>query len=111
MSTTLYFESLGNRAGLNPVTENPCNLLDFGLVKLEACTEYSANSTETEIMAVILGGKGTITVGSTSFENIGQRPNVFSGKPFSVYIPPASSFAIKASPGSPLEVALCSARV
>lgn len=106
---TQFFEALGKENGLNRVKDNPCKLLDFGLLKLAAGDEWQGNSDGEEIMAVILGGKCTITVGNEAFENIGKRPNVFGGKPYAVYIPPASSFSVTAAIGS-VEVALCHAK-
>jgi 5-deoxy-glucuronate isomerase len=43
---------------------------------------------------VILGGKATFRIGDIGFENVGGRPNVFSGKPHSVYLPAGSSYRI-----------------
>ena len=72
--------------------QNPCDLLDFNLLKLSAGESYSASSGDREILAVILGGKANFDVNGTAFENVGKRPNVFSGKPHSVYIPADASF-------------------
>jgi 5-deoxy-glucuronate isomerase len=108
LTNSRHFEALGSENGLNVLTENPCKLLNFGLLKLGSGQSYNANSGEDEIMAVVLGGKCSIRAGSASFENIGKRPNVFSGKPYSVYIPPATDFTVTGS--SNVEVALCYAR-
>lgn len=104
-----YFEAIGSANGLNSVQENPCKLLDFNLLKLSAGQEWSSNSAGNEVLAVILGGKCSISVGSASYENIGKRPNVFGGKPYSVYVPPASDFRVVAGAGA-VEVALCYAK-
>lgn len=105
-----YFETIGQESGLNTVKDNPCKLLDFGLLKLEDGQEFSDNSREDEIMAVVLGGKCTITAGNATFENIGQRPNVFGGKPYAVYIPPATAFSVVGPDSGKVEVALCKAK-
>ncbi|HEX2912137.1 MAG TPA: 5-deoxy-glucuronate isomerase, partial [Chloroflexia bacterium] len=109
-SQTEYFETIGQESGLNGVKDNPCKLLDFGLLELEARQAYSGNSAEYEIVAVILGGKCTIRAGVSNYENIGQRPDVFSGKPYAVYIPPATAFEVSATGAGKTEVALCKAR-
>jgi 5-deoxy-glucuronate isomerase len=103
-----YFEAIGSAPGFNSVQSNPCKLLDFGLVKLNANQEYSGQSGANELMAVVLGGKCSVAVGETIFENIGKRPNVFVGKPYAVYIPPNSTFRIWGL--SNVEVALCYAK-
>jgi 5-deoxy-glucuronate isomerase len=105
-----YFETIGRENGLNEVKANSCKLLDFDLLLLNANQEYSSNSGEDEIMAVILGGKCTIAAGENIFENIGQRPDVFSGKPYAVYIPPATAFSVSGPEEGNVEVALCHAR-
>ena len=86
---------------------NPFDLLDFNFLKLASDEEYAADSGDREILAVILGGKATFTINGTTFEKIGRRPNVFSGKPHSVYIPAGVEFTIKTE-GS-VEIAMPSA--
>jgi 5-deoxy-glucuronate isomerase len=68
---------------------------------------YEAQSGDREICAVLMGGKGTFAVNGQTFANVGGRPNVFAGKPYSVYIPCQSSYKITAH--GRLEVALTSA--
>jgi 5-deoxy-glucuronate isomerase len=98
---------LSSDNGLNPLPQNPCDLLDFGYLKLAAGERYSASSGGREVLAVMLGGKANFDVNGTAFANVGKRPNVFSGKPHSVYIPAGASFTIEAI--TDLEVALPSA--
>jgi 5-deoxy-glucuronate isomerase len=68
----------------------------FGFLKLGAGESYSAESGERELLAVLLGGKASLEVGEKRFEKVGGRPNVFNGKPHSVYIPAQSKFTISA---------------
>jgi 5-deoxy-glucuronate isomerase len=100
-----YFEALGRANGANPITENPCNLLDFALLRLDKDQTWQGSTDNRECVAVILGGKATIAADSQTFTRIGKRANVFGGKPFAVYIPPHTSFQVSAH--SSLEVALC----
>jgi len=86
---------------------NPCNLLEFGFLKLEAGKIYNADSGDREILAVILGGVASFEVGGKKFEKVGGRPNVFSGKPHSVYIPANAKYSITAE--TAVEIALPSA--
>src|SRR3989304_1143856 len=85
----------------------PCQLLDFRLLKLAAGEGYSGESGDREILAVILGGKATFEINDRRFEHVGGRPNVFAGKPHSVYIPAGANFTIL-SEGA-VEIALPSA--
>lgn len=102
-----YFESISNQPGLNTLPSNPCKLLGFNLLVLSDGKAYEGASGNREICAVVLGGKATFAVNGKTFENVGGRPNVFAGKPHSVYIPAQSKFAISAR--GAVEIALCSA--
>lgn len=102
-----YHAKLTNDTGLNALPINPCKLLDFNFLKLGAGESFSASSGGREILAVILGGKAKITVADKDFGVVGNRPDVFSGKPFSVYIPAGAEYSIAAD--GPVEIALPSA--
>lgn len=102
-----YHAYLTANDGLNTPPTNPCQLLDFGYLKLGAGEAYGGKSGEREVLAILLGGRATFEVGKKRFEKVGGRANVFSGKPHSVYIPAGATFTITA--GSPVEIALASA--
>jgi 5-deoxy-glucuronate isomerase len=93
--------------GHNTLPFNPCRLLDFALLKLAAGESWSGESGDREILAVILGGQATFTVGDRKFEAVGGRTDVFSGKPHSVYIPAGTAVTVEAV--GPVEIALPSA--
>lgn len=102
-----YFEKISQNKGINMVDNNPCSLLNFGKLILSGDDIFSSNSEGSEIMLVILGGKCTVKAGNMTFENIGKRPNVFSGKPYSVYIPCKTEFTVSPVDGGAVEIALC----
>jgi 5-deoxy-glucuronate isomerase len=91
-----YHSLLTANAGINNLPHNACQLLDFSLLKLAAGATYEAETTGREILAVILGGKATFEINGMRFEKVGGRPNVFAGKPHSVYIPANAKFSIRA---------------
>src|SRR5512134_2667381 len=99
-----YHALLTANAGVNVPPYNPCQLLDFGLLKLMAGATYEAENPGREVLAVILGGKATFEIDGKRIEKVGGRPNVFSGKPHSVYIPAGAKFSIRAE--SAVEIAL-----
>jgi 5-deoxy-glucuronate isomerase len=70
--------------GHNGLPFNPCSLLDLSLLKLAAGQRWSGGSGDREILAVMLGGTATFTVGDAKFPSVGGRANVFAGKPHSV---------------------------
>lgn len=102
-----YHALLTANSGLNALPINPCQLLDFSLLKLTAGEPHRAHSGEREILAVILGGQASFTINGAAFEKVGGRPNVFSGKPHSVYIPAGAEYSIQAE--GPVEIGLPSA--
>jgi len=102
-----YHALLTANNGLNIPSTNPCKLLAFGFLKLAAGESYSADSGDRETLAVLLGGRASFEVRKKGFANVGGRPNVFNGKPHSVYIPAGSRFTITAD--SAVEIALPSA--
>lgn len=93
--------------GRNELPFNPCHVLDFGLLVLGPGETWTGESGDREILAVILGGTATFTVGGEKFPAVGGRPHVFAGKPHSVYLPAGTTVTIEAL--SPVEIALPSA--
>jgi 5-deoxy-glucuronate isomerase len=102
-----FFESVPQREGLNTAAGNPFQLLDFQLLILPDGGKHSGATAGREALMVILGGKATVTAGSKTFAEIGGRPNPFSGKPHSVYLPCGTEYAVTAA--GRLEAALVSA--
>ena len=102
-----YFASLESEAGLNALPHNPCKLLGFDLLVLPAGEQHAGNTGDREVLAVILGGKATFEVADKRFKKVGGRPNVFAGKPHSVYLPTGVEYSITAE--GPVQVAMTSA--
>jgi 5-deoxy-glucuronate isomerase len=102
-----YHALLTSNSGLNGLPYNPCSLLDFSLLKLAAGETFEAESGEREILAVILGGRATFEVNGLTFEKIGGRPNVFNGRPHSIYIPAGAKYSVRGE--GAVEIALPSA--
>lgn len=102
-----YHAILTANLGINKPSINPCKLLDFSFVKLAAGETISADSGDRESLAVLLGGKASFEVNGKRFEKVGGRPNAFSGKPHSVYIPCGAKYSIRAD--SNVDIAMPSA--
>jgi 5-deoxy-glucuronate isomerase len=102
-----YHTLLTANNGLNNLSINPCKLLDFSFLKLSTGDSHQAETGNREVLAVLLGGKATFEINGQCFEKIGGRPNVFSGKPHSVYIPAGAKYKICAE--GAVEIALPSA--
>ncbi|MBZ0229318.1 MAG: 5-deoxy-glucuronate isomerase, partial [Bauldia sp.] len=59
----------------------------FDLYKLAAGETASAETGDREGCIVFLTGRGKATVDGKDFGILGQRMNVFDGKPWSLYVP------------------------
>jgi len=75
---------------------NGMKYLGFERLLLPPGRCHTASSGDFEIFLVVLGGRCTVKVKDKLFERIGERRNVFSGKPYAVYLPPKVEFSIEA---------------
>lgn len=102
-----YHCYLPGHEGLNELPFNPCSTLDFSLLRLAAGQTWTGETGGREVLAVLLGGRATVRVGDRVFAGVGGRPNVFAGKPHSVYLPAGSTVTVEAL--TAVEIALPSA--
>lgn len=79
--------------------------LRFGLLRLRSGTWAGGTASDEEAAIVVLSGKCSLRSGSKHWENLGSRPDVFSGKATAVYVPAQCEFEIAATQAA--EVALC----
>ena len=78
-------------------------MTEFGLIKLKQGECYNSESGKFEVALIILGGKCSIDGDGFTFNDIGKRKDVFSGKPYTVYIPCGKAYSISAD--SDVEIA------
>jgi 5-deoxy-glucuronate isomerase len=105
--TYRFHTTIAAEKGHNTLELNPCSVLDFSLVRLGAGERHTGSSGDREILAVVLGGRATFEVDGHRFDEVGERSDVFSGKPHSVYIPTGADFTIEGL--TAVEIALPSA--
>ena len=79
----------------------------FDILKLEPGKVYAGNTKGVESAFVILSGTCSISGEGFTFENIGSRKDVFSGKPTAVYLPCQTVYEVKAV--TETEIGICSA--
>ncbi len=80
------------------------NISYFNLIKLKSGESYSDFIEKYETVWVILKGNCNLQVDDTSFDNVGQRENIWSGKAESVYAPIMSKVMVTAN--SDVEIAV-----
>jgi 5-deoxy-glucuronate isomerase len=81
--------------------------IGFGLLTLQAGESWSLATDDQETALVFLTGAGSVRGKDFTFENIGGRQSVFSGKPTTIYLPASNPCTIEAA--TALEVAVCQA--
>ena len=91
---TVYFVDVESKEGMNPLKENPCRLLDFEKLVLQPGGEYEGNTGDREALLVVLSEKANVSACGIDFADVGGRPNVYSGKPHSIYLPPGSGYRV-----------------
>ncbi|WP_281658614.1 5-deoxy-glucuronate isomerase [Halobacillus sp. Cin3] len=80
----------------------------FEVFALKKGEELEKNTEDREVCLVLLSGRADVATNHQSFENIGERMDVFEWiPPYSVYLPPKERYHIQAR--TDLEVAVCSA--
>ncbi len=79
----------------------------FETREMKRSARTTTETGDREICIVILTGKARVTTGDFDSGVIGERADVFSGLPWSVYAPPHASVAIEAA--EDCELAICSA--
>lgn len=81
--------------------------LGFSAVRLRAGGRHRSETADREAVIVFLGGRGDVETDAGSFPGLGERPNPFAGKPWSLYLPPGSRYEVKAT--TDLDVAVAQA--
>jgi 5-deoxy-glucuronate isomerase len=71
--------------------------LHFSARKLNDRQQWSFDTTEHELALVVLGGICNVRSSRGSWENVGRRPNVFSGMPYTLYLPRRTKLTIEAA--------------
>jgi 5-deoxy-glucuronate isomerase len=79
--------------------------ISMSVVRLEQ-DSYDFRLHGEEAVIVVLGGKINVTAAGQEWTGLGERANVFSGMPWSLYLPLNSSATVTA-PAGPAEFAVC----
>ncbi len=81
---------------ISSIGDGDLKLIEFGIINLKNGQLYSGDSGAGEVVLIVLGGKCSVSGPGFEFKNIGERKDVFSGKPHTVYIPCQTSYVITA---------------
>ena len=91
---------------ISKIGDGDLNLTEFGIINLKKGEEFAGDTGLNEKVLIVLGGKCSISGKGFEFDEVGARENVFSGKPYTVYVPYGMTYEIKAI--SDVEIALAS---
>ncbi len=71
--------------------------LHFAAVRLQRGERFEHATGDSECVLVVLGGTCSVHSSAGSWNTIGRRPNVFSGMPYALYLPPGTEAAVTAT--------------
>lgn len=71
--------------------------LHFAARKMQRGSQWQYDTGEYELAMVVLGGTCQVTSNRGEWERIGRRTNVFSGMPYTLYLPPHTRFTVRAT--------------
>ena len=90
------------------ITDFGFEFLAFEQRKLAAGQTYRAHTGARELGIVLLGGVCSVNSSAGRFSSFGKRPDVFSGLPYTLYLPLETEFELTAE--TQADVAFCYAR-
>lgn len=70
--------------------------LSFAARQMKRGEQWDFETNESELALVVLGGVCEITSNMGRWTDVGRRPNVFSGMPYTLFLPPGARFTVEA---------------
>ena len=70
--------------------------LNFAARQMDRGGTWYFETHENELALVVLAGKCEITSNIGNWTDVGRRPNVFAGMPYTLYLPPETRFTVEA---------------
>lgn len=82
--------------------------IEFGILRSKEGATFKEETKDKEVVLIILSGKCSVKGKNFEFKDIGERLNVFAGKPYSVYLPCHTFYEVTGEKGT-VEIAVCKA--
>src|SRR5215208_1729202 len=70
--------------------------LSFAARRMNGGHKWDFETHENELALVMLGGVCQVTSNRGTWTNVGRRPDVFTGMPYTLYLPAATRFTVEA---------------
>lgn len=90
--------------------KDPNSYLDFGVLTLEGNNTFEHYTGENEESLTVLSGSVDVSYNGKNVLSIGERADVFQGKPAALYFPSAITYMVKPSRGEKVEIAVSRAK-
>lgn len=71
--------------------------LSFAARQMSRGDRWDFETGENELALVVLGGTCQVTSNVSHWMQVGRRPNVFAGMPYTLYLPPGTRFTVEAT--------------
>ncbi|MDD5729029.1 MAG: 5-deoxy-glucuronate isomerase [Victivallales bacterium] len=91
-----HYKPVNGFTKISEIGDGDLKLTEFGIINLKKGEKYTGATENTETALVILGGKCAVSGKDFNFAQIGERKDVFSGKPYTVYLPCGKEYEIVA---------------
>ena len=78
--------------------------LSFGARRMSRGDQWDFETQDNELALVVLGGTCQVTSNHGTWTEVGRRPNVFAGMPYTLFLPPGTRFTVD-SQGETLDIA------
>lgn len=89
-----------------PRDDSRLEMISFGVARLAKGESYTEELGDEEAVLVILGGSCRLEAGSESWDRLGERRDVFSGKAAGAYLPPRTKFTLTGAGAGVCEIAV-----
>ncbi|MEO6923863.1 MAG: 5-deoxy-glucuronate isomerase, partial [Bryocella sp.] len=83
--------------------------ISFAVRKLAAGTTHGDTLADTELAIVVLGGTCSVESSAGNWQKFGKRKHVFDGMPYTLYLPPHTTFTVTADTDCDLAFCYCKA--
>ena len=91
-----HYETCDGFKKIAALGDGDLKLTEFGIIALEKGGSYAVASGAFEVALVVLGGTCAVSGDGFDFPRVGERKDVFSGKPYTVYIPCGRHYTVTA---------------
>lgn len=91
-----HYEPQNGFTKISTIGNGELKLSEFGIISLKDGEKFKESTGTNEVALIILGGKCSVYGNGFEFNQIGERKDVFSGKPYTVYIPCKNAYEIVA---------------